>query len=303
MCVVAQLSRPTYHDRKLWGWLDEPALCVASGDYSNHDQCRIVLRARKFRIHSFSLQAGDYLQWVNRVESVAAYHTCDSGVCGGDWTSSMDAKGWSTCHQGCAVTGLRRIDGQHSLDDIDGAKCCQVGLSAHCEEKDIGHTFDREGWATCPDNTYLAGLYRSEGENAGIGLIEKLNCCGDPGLTLTNCERLDMVLTFDSAGFAKCPEGKVANGLWRSGERHDDRITALEYLSCCDVRNAKVARKEGFMNWQELNDDAKAVQNVHEGTEVREQRARLEPRHPACERLTSANRLVGGRCTFSRTGP
>ena len=265
--LAAQLSRPNDADRHLWG-NDEPSLCVSSpggGRYSDRDQCRILLRARKFRISSFNLGSGDFLQWVSSDETAATFDTCDMGTCGGDWSRTMDNEGWSSCTAGCALTGLRRVGGS-GLDAIDKGKSCKVAVSSDCQEVDISSSFDREGWAECPDDKYLAGLYRSESGRIGLGYLEKVNCCGDPGLTLTGCTEYSIRSEFDHAGTVKCPGNQVIKGFYRSGNSGTDPISYIETLRCCDVDQGVPVRRDGYIApW----DHSKTINYVHEGTEAR----------------------------------
>merc|ERR1712185_747217 len=87
--------------------------------------------------------------------------------------------------------------------------------SSECSTADVSTAFDGAGWVGCPADTYMNGLYKSDGN--ALWNIETMNCCGDPGATLTNCEDHDISVSFDIAGTVECPGTKVMTGMYRSG--------------------------------------------------------------------------------------
>ena len=86
--------------------------------------------------------------------------TCDQ--CGGDWWSSFDSAGWSTCKDGCGMAGLylNSVGGCKSLYCLEEAKCCRIADEHTCNEVDILLSFDTRGWASCPSNQYMCHIRR-----------------------------------------------------------------------------------------------------------------------------------------------
>ena len=88
--------------------------------------------------------------------------TCDQNLCGGDWWSSFDSAGWSTCKDGCGMAGLylNSVGGCKSLYCLEEAKCCRIADEHTCNEVDILLSFDTRGWASCPSNQYMCHIRR-----------------------------------------------------------------------------------------------------------------------------------------------
>ena len=65
------------------------------------------------------------------------------------------------------------------LDNIEQALCCRpktyISRTTDCYLEDVGQKLDTEGWNTCRDWYYMAGVYRG-GCNA-LSCIETLKCC------------------------------------------------------------------------------------------------------------------------------
>ena len=99
---------------------------------------------------------------------------------------------------------------------------------------DVSTAFDGAGWVGCPADTYMNGLYKSDGN--ALWNIETMNCCGDPGATLTNCEDHDISVSFDIAGTVECPGTKVMTGMYRSGGLN--QLRNIETLRCCEYMPA-----------------------------------------------------------------
>lgn len=69
---------------------------------------------------------------------------------------------------------------------LELAWCCYAAPTEQqanlfeCQDYDVTYTFDFEGWAKCPDNSFMHGMYRgdaSKNKDQGIHLIEDFKCC------------------------------------------------------------------------------------------------------------------------------
>ena len=95
-----------------------------------------------------------------KTETLVHGRTCDQ--CGGDWWSSFDSAGWSTCKDGCGMAGLylNSVGGCKSLYCLEEAKCCRIADEHTCNKVDILLSFDTRGWASCPSNQYMCHIRR-----------------------------------------------------------------------------------------------------------------------------------------------
>ena len=85
---------------------------------------------------------------------------------------------WNNCPNGYFLHGLERGSGD-MLGDIKYGRCCKPTRHpdawGQCYTKDIGESFDKEGWGTCKDDYYIAGLYR--GTCNKLFCLEFMKCC------------------------------------------------------------------------------------------------------------------------------
>ncbi|XP_028403163.1 uncharacterized protein LOC114525902 [Dendronephthya gigantea] len=86
---------------------------------------------------------------------------------------------WNRCPKGYFLKGLRR-NNDTSLRAITGAFCCKPenhpDKYGPCYDKDVGSSFDREGWSNCSKaGYYITGLYRGSGQ--WLNDIDKFRCC------------------------------------------------------------------------------------------------------------------------------
>ena len=133
--------------------------------------------------------------------------------------------------QADSLTPPRYRSGGTSLFNLEEAECCNVDnpLFETCQEKDIGISFDSQGWAECQVDHYMVGLRRSDCEE--LYCIEGLSCCKgggnipdtDPAVhsiilvsscvpgdgSLINCEAKWDPGPFDSEGWWRCPGDKA----------------------------------------------------------------------------------------------
>ena len=110
--------------------------------------------------------------------------------------------------QADSLTPPRYRSGGTSLFNLEEAKCCNVNNPYEtCQEKDIGITFDSEGWAECQVDHYMVGLRRNDCEE--LLCIEGLSCCKGGG-SLINCETNYDPYPFDQPNnWWKCPGDKA----------------------------------------------------------------------------------------------
>ena len=166
---------------------------------------------------------------------------CSQSTCGGNWALSFDSSGWSTCSSGCVMTGLTRSGGgSGELFNLEAATCCSAG-SLQCTDVDISSSFDTEGWAECPANTYMNGLERSGGNS--LYNVESMRCCGDATTTLTNCENYRIWSSFDGAGTVTCPGNKVMTGMYRTS---GNALSNIEELKCLKASSSSLSFSPSF---------------------------------------------------------
>ena len=110
--------------------------------------------------------------------------------------------------QADSLTPPRYRSGGTSLFNLEEAECCNVNnpLFETCQEKDIGISFDSQGWAECQVDHYMVGLRRNDCEE--LLCIEGLSCCKGGG-SLINCEIREEWSQFDSEGWWRCPGDKA----------------------------------------------------------------------------------------------
>ncbi|XP_059160913.1 uncharacterized protein LOC131944367 [Physella acuta] len=97
-----------------------------------------------------------------------------------NWWQSMDTDStWSLCRDGYFLTGLYRSIGGSTLSNIEEARCtrplnhpAKYGL---CEDVDISDCFEQAKCCSCPDGSFIVGLYR--GGCSDLRCLDKLRCC------------------------------------------------------------------------------------------------------------------------------
>jgi hypothetical protein len=106
----------------------------------------------------------------------------------GDWRTSFDSLGWSTCPPSALfINGLYRSQwGQGPVSEaiamLDRVQCCEAPLSykdmpTAYQSVDWSKTFKHEGWSLCPSGYFLHGMYRSSySGKAGLQDIEAGKC-------------------------------------------------------------------------------------------------------------------------------
>jgi len=102
-----------------------------------------------------------------------------------DWNGNppynINHPGWAKCKPGYFMHGMKRTSG-NQLHNIESARCSKLAAGTgrfRCEVIDV--TFDKPGTSSCPDVSFLAGLYRSECDY--LHCIEKFFCCEMSGNT------------------------------------------------------------------------------------------------------------------------
>jgi len=96
----------------------------------------------------------------------------------GDWWSSFDKKGLSSCPEGYVVSGLFTTGSK--LYNIEEADCCRLkqrtAQANDCYIDDKGQALDGEGTFTCDrEKYYIAGFDRNECNE--LFCLEKWKCC------------------------------------------------------------------------------------------------------------------------------
>lgn len=95
-----------------------------------------------------------------------------------DWWTSFDRQGWSTCPSGHFLQGLYR-NSCDKLYCIEYGKCCKPASHpywwGHCYNQNVWSSFDKKGWSKCKDGYFIAGLYRTSGNN--LYNLEEFKCC------------------------------------------------------------------------------------------------------------------------------
>jgi hypothetical protein len=139
---------------------------------------------------------------------------------------------WLNCPDGKFLVGLERSQ----VDNLNGLlsmRCCaackddgQTQMQATgCESANWVHSFDREGFSSCPAGKYLAGLYRSTCEH--IYCLEYARCCalaGSRGPTSVR-EEAAWSGSFNSKGWSAIEENRLMIALHRSNSH---RLSSID---------------------------------------------------------------------------
>jgi len=165
----------------------------------------------------------------------------------GDWRTSFDSRGWSTCPPSALfINGLYRSQwGQGPVSEaiamLDRVQCCEAPLSykdmpTAFQSVDWSDTFKSEGWSVCPSGFFLHGMYRaSYVSKADLTDIEAGKCAKPANHPLRHgdCYDEDISEAFDSAGWASCSKGGYyVAGLYRGSQ---GRLRDIDRLRCCSM--------------------------------------------------------------------
>ena len=99
-------------------------------------------------------------------------------------------------------------------------------------------------WSTCPNGTYLQGIYKSGGNQ--LHNIEEGKCCKPKGHPdrWGQCYDQDVSSSFDHEGWSSCSEGYYMVGLYRG---NCDYIQCIDTFKCCQME-----RKCLFLWFQQI---------------------------------------------------
>ncbi|XP_059146821.1 uncharacterized protein LOC131934722 isoform X2 [Physella acuta] len=93
-------------------------------------------------------------------------------------TMSRDST-WSLCRDGYFLTGLFRTNIGSRLSNIKDGRCIRPlnhpSRYGHCEDVDISDCFEQAKCCSCPEDSFIAGLYR--GDCNDLRCLDKIRCC------------------------------------------------------------------------------------------------------------------------------
>ncbi|XP_059148085.1 uncharacterized protein LOC131935604 isoform X1 [Physella acuta] len=97
-----------------------------------------------------------------------------------NWWYSMETDStWSLCRPGYFLTGLYRSVFKLYLSDLEEGRCTRPrnhpSKYGHCEDVDISDCFEQAKCCSCPEGSFIVGLYR--GNCNDLGCLDKLRCC------------------------------------------------------------------------------------------------------------------------------
>ena len=92
--------------------------------------------------------------------------------------------------------------------------------------------YRNDAWATCPNGTYLQGIYKS-GDNL-LHNIDKGKCCKPKGHLdrWGQCYDQNVSRSFDYEGWSNCSEGYYIVGVYRGS---CDYIQCIDAFKCCQM--------------------------------------------------------------------
>jgi len=160
---IADWSRSFDHN----GWSECPRNYYISGMYRSGRQGRNGLN------HIEQVQCTQATSPVNQVCTI------------GNWWSSFDRRGWSTCQNGHFVRGFMRT-GPHpvhpdALRELEEARCCRPNTGVvrfgHCINHNVWRSWDNAGWFRCNKGYYLVGIWRNNAGCENLGCMEEFRCC------------------------------------------------------------------------------------------------------------------------------
>ncbi|XP_066924753.1 uncharacterized protein [Clytia hemisphaerica] len=163
---------------------------------------------------------------------------------------SFDHKGWSRCRAGTYMQGIFRntCDQLFCLEEF---RCCSMKQSIPnpgriaVSRANWWHSFDRQGWSTCPAGQYITGFYRSARRIPdGIWRLEEAKCKSAPlgwvPRRQQQCYKLNIWSSFDRKGWGKCKHGYYMQGIYRTNGRN---LHNIEEFRCCKPKNHHVVQR------------------------------------------------------------
>merc|ERR1711971_255703 len=101
-----------------------------------------------------------------------------------NWGTSFDWNYWNVGPVEGFLQDLHRVGGAlHQIDSASFHKISHAGGPLICEDHDWTGKLENEGWAGCPQGSYLNGFYREGNRYApgqGVSQISKGKCCRAP---------------------------------------------------------------------------------------------------------------------------
>jgi hypothetical protein len=171
-----------------------------------------------------------------------------------EWGASMDTEGWSKVAAGSVLYGM-------TTSSLDNLHQVSKGLYYYVQNtKPSKETFTEVDWtgvlegggtATCPDGTWITGLYRTGSRFAppsGGHQISKAVCSSFEGAEAWGkCVDHDI---FEQTGeeAAKCPliDGKASAmvGFHHVGASNSDKLNGLDMAKCCTFPDSLVRNED-----------------------------------------------------------
>lgn len=202
----------------------------------------------------FTLDAGDeqiyegdynYGPWIKKA----------NGISGSvDWSSSMDEPGWSEVPEGSVLFGISAYSFEN-LHKVSKAYYYEVqdteGVKIN-KEVDWSGLLEDGGWATCPEGSWISGLYRSGSkylEPQGGHQLVKASCVVFEDVEeWGECKE---VTIFQEKGSdaARCPDladGRATAmvGLQHVGHDQSEKLSGLTHAKCCAIPKKMVKAKK-----------------------------------------------------------
>jgi len=153
-----------------------------------------------------------------------------------NWWRSFDKKGWSNCAK--HGENYKYIDALYrnscnKLYCIEEARC---STSIHhddeqkCVNQNWWSSFDKRGWSTCADGSFISGLYRNSCHE--LYCLESAKCCTSKTRkeTWAGCYNSNWWSSFDKRGWSGCKVDYHLTGLFRN-TCHD--LYCIEMGKCC----------------------------------------------------------------------
>jgi len=197
--------------------------------------------------------------------------------CGNNWPKNLNVpddecrqtcRKWGSCHsvQSCCggsnaytISAVGNLDvGKQVLKRLSHAWQTQQEYYNYMIRKlpqqtpkgkvaDWRDSFNDAGFSYCDSagRSYMTGLWRTGGDNAGIESIEYASCLEAAGHLhvgkdeTPNCVTQNWMYAFDKPGWVSCNAGYYMVGLERNAKKHRE-IFAIERARCCKPRSQPV---------------------------------------------------------------